>query len=1441
MSLYPDKFIDVNRTFHELALYREAGTEGGYSRRLGPETKLQWADLTKHHRVVLLANAGAGKTTEIQHQAARLQNEGMRAFFVRLENVVAGLEDSFEVGTHDKFQEWIASGAEGWLFLDSVDEARLKGPKDFELAVRKIARLLSPVLQNLHIVITGRASAWRATSDLALCERLFPFVKPREADTKRDETIFAAINEDDEKDDLNDEAHKAFLIAGLDKLRGEQIESFVRGQGVSDPKPFLDMVGRKDAWGLTTRPQDLEELVAFWKKNGEIGSRLQLMRNSIDRRLEERDQDRSEAKPFSKTKVREAARLIAAATTLSQEPEIRVPDGENGSKGIAIKDILTDWDDVDCVTLLGRPIFSAEIYGTVRFHHRTVREYLTAEWLHSLMIDHASRSRVESMLFRVQYGLEVVVPTMRPILPWLALMDDRILETVCRLSPEVILEGGDPSSLPLEVRQQILDEVCEKLAQPARDHSFGDYAAVQRFANPDLTPDIRRLLQQYEQEEGITSFLLRMIWQGQLVDAADDAARFAVQSRSKYVRIAAFRALAAVGSPDALEAVRQTFLLEDERLNRAWLAELIETLPKNWHGIDWLLKALSKSADPNRHEIDELSDGLLAYISLIPENLLPDLMEGLFRLIREEPYLEKRHAEISVRFSWLAQHLSAVLLRLIESKDRQAFSLTSLASLRLLPASRDYLDTNHRKLREKISASVADWPELNRSLFWFDVQECRRKRFTEKGKRLTDVWVVSIFGRFWSFSETSFDRVCEDIESRETLDDRLVALSAAFSLYASSGRRRPWLAKLKRMAKSDLELSNALTTMLHPPVRPDESRRRERRWKQEEEDRRKKEETTRLEWRRRIEAEIESVRSGNKFNQNQLYLFERLLEHEDRSGKWTAGGWRKLEPEFGPEIAEAFRAGAIAHWRRHRPPLPGRHHGDGTPYWFTFGLWGLSIEASEDPDWIRKLSHEELVNAAHYALYEMNGFPTWFPALFETGGEDVAALLREQIELELARSQTGTSSHGLLYDIAWAGRWAFDKLGEFAAEKLKRTLANGEDVTRLLTILNGSSVTDAAIAKLASKKAIVSHDYSIGAGWFATWVGVAPDIAIPALAARLDGEADPDARTSFAMDFAVSLIGGRRRTPSPRDRFRTVEWMKSIYLLLNQHIHESEDIERAGTGVYSPGLRDDAQDARNSLFGRIKDIPGKEAYLALREISRSHPSEASRPWMAFHAKQKAASDAHMSPWSPDDVISFSLELERVPRNHRDLWRLAIDRFEDLKRDLEEGDTSIASILQPVDLETEIRKYIGNWCKERAKGRYIIPQEAELADKKRPDLSFQSIYFHGPVPAELKLADKWPGPRLFERLEIQLCGDYLRDEHSTRGIFVLVYHGRKSSWDLPNGTRAESFGALCDALQTHWLTLASDFAGVEDVRVIGIDLTKRGIDTKAARAAGKQDR
>jgi hypothetical protein len=240
----------------------------------------------------------------------------------------------------------------------------------------------------------------------------------------------------------------------------------------------------------------------------------------------------------------------------------------------------------------------------------------------------------------------------------------------------------------------------------------------------------------------------------------------------------------------------------------------------------------------------------------------------------------------------------------------------------------------------------------------------------------------------------------------------------------------------------------------------------------------------------------------------------------------------------------------------------------------------------------------------------------------------------------------------------------------------------------------------------------------------------------------------------------------------------------------------------------------------------LNQIPGKESFLALNEIAKVHPEETIRPWILVHGKKKAEQDGDIAPWLPSQVREFHEKLERTPRTHQELAELAVLRLLDLKDDMEHGDSSIAGILQNVTHETIMRNYIGRELREKALGRYSIPQEEELADAKRPDLRFHGVGFDQPVPVELKLADKWGGAKLFERLENQLCGDYLRDNRSERGIFVLVYQGNKSGWDVPGSASRMDFAELTLALQEHWLQISPKFPKVDDITVIGIDLTIR---------------
>ena len=1431
------EFVELDRTFHELS---NAGDSHDIDilRAFHVGNRFSWADLTQEFRVIVLSEAGTGKTVEIRHVANTLRREGKAAFFLRLEHIPNDFEDAFEVGSFEEFEAWLASGNEGWLLLDSVDEARLRNPGDFELAIRKLGRRVTAAQQRVRIVITGRTTAWRPKTDLDLCIRHLPYEPPSvtvaaAGDQLKEESPDIDFHTEDQPDKKE---HSAFKIVALDDLDSGQIETFASAKGITNTGAFLDALERADARSFVARPQDLKELVEFWNDRGRIGNRSEIMQNSIERRLTERDQGRADASPLSPKRAREGARLVAAAVTMAQEPTICIPDGADNSKGICVADILPDWDDKDRATLLSRPIFDEAIYGTVRFHHRSVREFLTAEWLAELLKRETSRREIEALLFRNQYGLDVIVPTTRPILPWLALLDDKVCERLRQIAPEVLLEGGDPSELPLDTRRSILREVCEQLASGASSRVSTDYAAVQRFADEDIAADVKELLGKHATNDDLTSFLLRMVWLGELKDVLPEAKAIALSvSPSKYVRIAAFRAVQAVGSPEDMEEVRANCLGESVELNREWLAELLDGLEPTDHTTSWILDCLAKTKTKEPHTVDGLTDAVAAFVQRANIELLPGIVSGLNSLLNTPPVLERRYCEISQKFGWLMRAAAHAIERLIEASHAACLGSDALGILHKFPISRQRDVGDYSETKFRFSTLVPAWTDLNRASFWYEVGKTRERLDEKRGERLTEFWQVSS-DPFWQFESSDFEYALGQIIERTSSDEKLLALSLAFRLYVLGGRDRKQREKFKKTVADDAVLAERLARYFKPPVQERQSwKRTEARWRRHDEARERKEAKNREEWGAVLRANADKLRNNGlkpgRVSDYQYYVYERTREKSDRSSRWTTGNWKCLSEEFGEEVARAYRDGVVRFWREHRPQL--RSEGapaNTTPIYVIFGLNGLYIEANETSGWPVGLSPVEVELACRYAPFELNGFPTWFPKLFAAYPSIAGGFLLNEIRYELLIEKANAESHYVLSDVSWSGQWAWNELALDLFTILKsKEPKNLSNLGHLLNIIQGSSTADVDIAKLASRKSKTLKRLDHAAHWFAVWVGVDPDSAIPVLARRFDDITESNERAAFAMRFVTQLLGGRRGDASTvRTAFRVPKYLKCLYLLMHQHIRAEEDIKRAGTGAYSPGLRDDAQDARNSLAELLRNIPGKEAFIALTEIATAHPDETHRPWFALLARTKAEMDADISAWSPHQVRDFHDKLERTPENHRDLAELVHYRWLDMKDDFENGDSSIAEILRDVKLETDMRKFLGRELRDKAFGRYSIPQEEELADAKKPDLRFHGANFDGPVPCELKLADKWTGPVLFERMENQLCGDYLRDNRSNRGFYILVHQGKnnKKSWRNPESAKLVDFDGLVSALEEHWEKIAVNYPGVDHIEVIGIDLTKR---------------
>lgn len=295
--------------------------------------------------------------------------------------------------------------------------------------------------------------------------------------------------------------------------------------------------------------------------------------------------------------------------------------------------------------------------------------------------------------------------------------------------------------------------------------------------------------------------------------------------------------------------------------------------------------------------------------------------------------------------------------------------------------------------------------------------------------------------------------------------------------------------------------------------------------------------------------------------------------------------------------------------------------------------------------------------------------------------------------------------------------------------------------------------------------------------------------------------------------------------------FTRLDVLRELVPLIYEHIRASP--HRVRDGVFTPDERDSAEQTRGYLLGRVVEKSGREAFETLMAFSAELPDQWSRDRMLVLARRRAAEDAERGPWSAADVATFAREAEVAPRSARDLFELALSRLDDLRLDLEEGDASEAHILKHEDQETKLRIWFANRLRQASRGRYSVASEEELADATRPDLRIDAPAINARVPIELKIADRphWSYPKFVERLRNQLVGQYMRDAGSRYGIYLLVRRGEKR-WTDPETGRMLSFRELVERLQSDAQAILEERPDLEDITVVGIDLTRRHLPRRA---------
>ncbi len=611
-----------------------------------------WEELLQNPFVVVLGEAGSGKTSEFEAQVERIRQDQRFAFFVRAEDLVDGrFSDAVDPDDHKILETWRYGNDEALFFVDAVDEARIAHQANvFDKVLTKLRGDLADAKSRARFVISCRVSDWNPHADL--------------------QTFKAFIARCRLAEDGKAQEPRLVTLLPLDAKRAR---NFAAALGVADTDEFMTAVDRAGLDAYSSRPRDVEWLVAFWKEKHRFGSLTEMMEANIAARLREENEQRTARDPLSPDRARTGAEALAAAATLGKTFTIALPHSAAQSTEVGrsanAEHALPDWTRAEIDALLTRAIFDPATLGRVRFHHRSTQEYLAACWLIQRQAEGVPFDRIRDLVIGEVFGTDYAVPSMHGVAGWLASKLPELRHDLMKVAPEIPLFEGDSAQFPIEDREAILRRLASRFRSGMRlPWGYGG-SPYHRFADRRLAPPILQLLQSERDQIHTIDLLLRLVEAGRIAECADAALAIARDETSESgTRALAIRAAASSGDDQTRQALRDLACSAAAMEEYVALAHFDALFPmaldaKQCLGI---AEKLTKPLSPHRsHRFNQ------SVVERCPPSQLPALLEGLLDLACRKPMItcydmlsREDTGVISQRFVWCADAIYAVLKRL---------------------------------------------------------------------------------------------------------------------------------------------------------------------------------------------------------------------------------------------------------------------------------------------------------------------------------------------------------------------------------------------------------------------------------------------------------------------------------------------------------------------------------------------------------------------------------------------------------------------------------------------------------------------------------------------------------------------------------------------------------------------------------------------------------
>lgn len=1242
--------IDLDRRFTQQP---EGESEDWTRRPSSGAGKMTWEDVLGLRRVVILAEAGGGKSSELKLKHHQFRASGRFSFNVELSVVATmGLPAALPSDQFNLFSSWKASGKDAWFFIDSIDEAKAERIP-FHRACARIAEAIRGCEDRASIVLTGRPSDWRHDEDFkSLVEYLsLPKKEAPRREFNVEEAADAFFHGKRKQPVLVKDAPPAVLaLVPLDEPR---IVQYAKSRGIDDVDGFLAALKQASLVADAGSPRSLNWLADQWRSTGGTFAPLRdMLELSIDASLVEHNGEHEKIHGLTAAQKTRAINRIGAALVLRRCKTISIGETDGAKPGdqfLQGNAALPDLDGPQRLSFYRLGAFDPDHAGYVKLrndNNGAVRSFLAARWLQSLLVDRRQSIRgVEKLIVGKAYGHRWIRPSMRATAAWLSISSPSIAATVAETHPLALMTMGDPESLPASVKINAVRVLAKQLAN-GMELGYVDLEPLRRFADGALSDTIADLWNEHRTPRTVKELLLLLVREGGISECLGLVKQAACDLDATSVcQMHAVNALAKLGSPDDRAQFAEHVRAHLLRISPAVLSSAVEHFFPTWITENDLLTMLREKSI--RNHTDRFLFGYCGgdWLSRVsdPERLKP-IIDFIADLILSEA------AEQTPPRHDFAEPLATAALRLAQRNPIASEVQKATVALAALEGG----------LAAKLIDELSKSP-ISKQAFFFHAASALPEAYQRihgnayGGLRITSPWRMAIDGVRFAFDLSDLEWLLASSSEAANAEHADLIATTIRQIWFEAGRPADQADLIHRglaaLPPAQEIFGRAMVPPPEPPIGDTEESSRINLSREEHE-------RALAENRDGFKRFIEALKS----NPAQLLAAQPITEATVDRQLWNVfqiverlGDSNAPRPEVnlpilaeivGAEAAEAFRKALIDRWRGFTPRLHHELPADQRNIWNAshfLGRMGVHFEAASDSSWIERLDEASAATAVRYGMKELNGWPWWFDALAVAWPEVVKKAVLDSIEAEWQQDDQSTERCDTLETAARANAAVQGLISGVLLQHLtKKTVPRPMALEPTLAILRSTPPNHQELLDLCLREA---RSLSPNSYAKAMYLGCAFGLDAEAATECLEGilnELSSNDQTRLATELMPGIFGGDwGRKPVAIDSINT-STLERLAQLAHKTIRPEDDLDRPSGVVFSPNVRDHAETARHRSLNALIHRPGSETFEAINRLAALPEFDGIKTYLSQMAMNRSEADSDGPAADANTVIKLEM-------------------------------------------------------------------------------------------------------------------------------------------------------------------------------------------------------